>query len=47
MSLAATLEDANRLAEARASYRRLGEDFPASVYAGEARRRAERLQPAS
>ena len=47
MSLAATLEDANRLAEARASYKRLGEDFPASVYAGEARRRAERLQPAS
>jgi tetratricopeptide (TPR) repeat protein len=47
MSLASTLEDANRLAEARASYKRLTEDFPASVYAPEARRRAERLQPTS
>ncbi len=47
MSLASTLEDANRSAEARASYRKLTEDFPASVYAAEARRRADRLQPAS
>lgn len=47
MSLAATLEQANRLAEARASYKRLTEDFPASVYAAEAKRRAERLQATS
>jgi tetratricopeptide (TPR) repeat protein len=47
MSLASTLEEANRLAEARASYKRLAEDFPASVYAPEAKRRAERLQAAS
>jgi tetratricopeptide (TPR) repeat protein len=47
MSLASTLEEANRLSEARASYKRLTEDFPASVYAAEARRRAERLQAAS
>ena len=47
MSLASTLEQANRLAEARASYKRLTEDFPASVYAAEAKRRAERLQATS
>jgi tetratricopeptide (TPR) repeat protein len=47
MSLASTLEEANRLSEARASYKRLTEDFPASVYAPEARRRAERLQATS
>ncbi len=47
MSLAATLEEANRLAEARASYKRLTEEFPASVYVPEARRRVERLQPTS
>ncbi len=43
MSLAGTLEDAKKLAEARASYRRLYEEFPQSVYAAEARRRADRL----
>jgi tetratricopeptide (TPR) repeat protein len=43
MSLGATLEDAKRLGEARASFKRLYEEFPQSVYAAEARRRAERL----
>jgi TolA-binding protein len=43
MSLASTLEDAKKLAEAQASYRRLYEEFPQSAYAAEARRRAERL----
>jgi hypothetical protein len=47
MSLASTLEEANRTAEARVSYQKLTEDFPASVYAPEARRRVDRLQPAS
>jgi tetratricopeptide (TPR) repeat protein len=46
MSLAGTLEDAKRLAEARVSYKRLSEEFPQSVYAAEARRRADRLAPA-
>jgi hypothetical protein len=43
MSLAATLEEAHRNPEARAAYQRLAEEFPASVYAPEARRRAEYL----
>ncbi len=47
MSLAATLEDAKRLAEAVAAYKRLTEEFPASVYAGEARRKADYLQTAA
>jgi tetratricopeptide (TPR) repeat protein len=46
MSLASTLEDARRLAEARVSYQRLYEEFPRSVYAPEARRRADRLATA-
>lgn len=46
MSLAWLLEDARRFAEARAAYLRLTEEFPASVYAGEARRRAEYLEGA-
>jgi hypothetical protein len=41
---AKTLEDAKRWADARAAYRQVYEDFPASVYAGEARARAEYLQ---
>ncbi len=44
LSAAQTLEDAKRWAEARATYRQLAEEFPASVYAGEARSRAEYLQ---
>ena len=47
ISLAAALEEAKRPAEARAAYERLGQDFPASVYAAEARRRAEFLLTAA
>jgi tetratricopeptide (TPR) repeat protein len=47
MSLASTLEEAHRAKEARASYRRLTEEFPASIFLSEARRRAEDLQTAS
>jgi len=43
MSLAACLEGANRLEEARSSYERVSREFPASVYAPEARNRAELL----
>jgi hypothetical protein len=41
---ARTLADAKRWAEARAAYRQVFEEFPASVYASEARARAEYLQ---
>jgi hypothetical protein len=44
MSAAQVLDDANRPAEARAAYRQLVEEFPASVYAAEARARADYLQ---
>lgn len=47
MSLAGTLEDAKRMAEAGAAYKRLTEEFPASVYAAEARRKAGFLQTAN
>jgi TolA-binding protein len=47
MSAAQTLEDAKRFAEARATYRQLTEEFPASVFASEARTRAEFLATAS
>jgi tetratricopeptide (TPR) repeat protein len=47
ISLAGTLEEARRFSEARAAYERLARDFPASVYAGEARQRAEFLATAS
>jgi TolA-binding protein len=43
MGLAETLEDARKLAEAQATYRRVSEEFPRSVYASEARQRADRL----
>jgi tetratricopeptide (TPR) repeat protein len=42
--LAEILEEAKRLGEATASYRRLTEEFPTSIYAPEARRKAEYLQ---
>jgi TolA-binding protein len=47
MKLAAVLEEARRLPEAAASYRRVTEEFPASVYAAEARQRVEYLQSAA
>ncbi len=40
---AQVLEDAKRFADARAAYRQLAEEFPASPYAAEARERAEWL----
>jgi len=46
MTAAQTLEDAKRWAEARAAYRQVTEEFPASLYAAEARRRADYLQSA-
>jgi hypothetical protein len=44
LSAAQALEDAKRWAEARGAYRQVFEEFPASVYASEARARAEYLQ---
>jgi hypothetical protein len=44
VSAARTLEDAQRWAEARAAYRQVFEEFPASVFAAEARARVEYLQ---
>jgi hypothetical protein len=44
MDAAQTLDDAKRWADARATYRQVYEEFPASVYAPEARARAEYLQ---
>jgi tetratricopeptide (TPR) repeat protein len=45
-SLAGTLEDAGRFVEARAVYRELVQEFPASVYTARARARADYLQSA-
>jgi tetratricopeptide (TPR) repeat protein len=45
-SLASTLDDAGRYVEAREAYRELVEHFPASVYAPDARARADYLQTA-
>ena len=47
MSAAQTLEDARRFAEARAAYRQLAEEFPASVFAPSARTKADYLATAS
>lgn len=47
MSAARVLEDAKRFSEARAAYREVAEQFPAGVYAGEARARADYLSSAS
>ena len=43
MQLALCLEEARKPVEARATYKRINDEFPASVYAAEARRRAEHL----
>lgn len=47
MSAARLLEDAKRFKDAQAAYREVVEQFPAGVYAGEARARAEYLSSAS
>jgi tetratricopeptide (TPR) repeat protein len=48
MVLSAALEQGKRLGEARAAYQRLADEFPGSVYAAEARRRADYLtEPAT
>jgi len=46
MGAAETLDDAKRYPEARAAYRQLAEEFPASVFAASARTRADFLATA-
>jgi hypothetical protein len=46
MRLASTQDEGNHPTEARASYQKLANEFPASIFAGEARRRADYLQTA-
>jgi hypothetical protein len=43
MELAETQEQAKKPADAKATYKRVADEFPTSVYASEARRRAENL----
>ncbi|MGH9884164.1 MAG: tetratricopeptide repeat protein [bacterium] len=46
MRLASLLEETEKRAEARAAYRQLAEEFPRSVYAAQARARADALDTA-